>query len=92
MFTTAEIRSTLARLNGSLIFTSSVNDPEKPWVHPTPGPYWKPPEAAVMVKKGSAVVHACNLVWGGNGWTRREDDKRAAGLLQIVMLDRMEAA
>ena len=92
MFTTAEIRNTLARLNGSLVFTPSLSDSEKPWVHPTPGPYATPPEAAVMVRKGSATIHACNLVWGGHGWTRREDDKRAARLLQIVMLDRMETA
>ena len=92
MFTTKEVRNTLARLGGLLVFTSSLSDPERPWTHPTPGPYAKPPEAAVMIKKGESVIHACNLVWGGHGWTRHEGDKRAAGLLQIVMLDRMETA
>ena len=89
MFSTLEVRATLARYGGSLVFTPSIADESIPWTHPTPGPHATAPHAAVMVRRGLASVHACSLVWGGEGWTRDPSDERATALLALVMADRL---
>lgn len=91
MFTTSEVRATLARLGGVLLFTPSVSDPEVPWTHPTPGPYATAPRGAVMRRAGLALTPVCDLVWSAEhrAWTRADGDERAARLLRMVMADRL---
>lgn len=90
MYTTAEIRRTVKRLNGTFVFAAST-DPDRPWQWS--GPYSQPARGAVMIRRGEAVVHACSLVWDATAqaWRRAPDDEAAAQLLQIVMADRLSA-